>query len=66
MEYKPTSTDKYVKMGETIELTSKWCHFILAQLSAVGVVLPLILVSFINYFIFHMGDESFILPFPIL
>lgn len=66
MEYKPTSTANYEDMDEKIELTSKWAHFILAELSATGVVIPLSILSFINYFAFNMGENSFILPFPML
>lgn len=66
MEYKRTSTAQYVEMDEKIELTSKLVHFVMAEFSAAGVALPLLLLSYVNYFVFNLGDESFILPFPML
>lgn len=66
MEYKPTSTAHYVEMDEKIELTSKLVHFAMAEFSAACVALPLLLLSYVNYFVFNLGEESFILPFPML
>lgn len=64
--YEPTSTVIYEEFNANIERASKIFHFILTRLVPMGTILPLSLLSMVNYFIFDLADESFVLPFPLL
>lgn len=55
-----------IKMDQNIELMSKVIHFLLAKLTIVGVELPALGLAAINYFIYDLGDESYVLPFPMM
>lgn len=55
----------YTALNEKIEHTSKWIRFII-KLITVLVALPNLLVSYINYFIYDLEEESFILACPML
>lgn len=66
MEYKPASIAIYTELIQKIEFTSKWCYLILADAGTAGSVLPLLLLTIVNYFIFELGDDSFMLPWPML
>lgn len=66
MEYRPKSVAMYMELNANIELVYKWIHFVLAEVDVVGITLPLLLLSNINYFIFDLGSESFVLPWPML
>lgn len=57
---------KFTKMNETIEHATKLYEFFLVKISVPGVSLPPLLMTIINCFVYHLGDESYNLPFPIL
>lgn len=57
-----TKSISYDKLNEKIELTTKVIHFILFKLTFIGAIIPALLLTIINHFIYHLGDESFILP----
>lgn len=66
LEYKPTSTDKYVELSERIESTSQYTYIFLVKMVFVEISAPLFLFSVVGYYFYGLGDESFILPWPML
>lgn len=54
------------EMDERIELISKVLHFILTKLTVAGIHLPPIVLTAINYFIYDLKDDSYVLPFPLM
>lgn len=55
----------YSKMNESIELMSLVMNIIMSLCAPSGIVPPFLLLSAINYFIYDLGPESFILPWPV-
>lgn len=53
----------YAKLNKYIELFSKLMYFSV-YLSVANIILPQFFLSYINFFIFGLGSESFYLPFP--
>lgn len=66
IEYKPESTAIYTKLNAQIEVASEFIYFILVRLALIGTILPLSLLSMVNYHIYGIDDGSFILPWPML
>lgn len=56
----------YTQLNEKIERISKWIYLAVLVVSIGGVGLFTILLSYINYFIFDMEDDSFIVPIPLM
>lgn len=56
----------YVKVNEKIERGSKIIYCILPEISFAGVVIPPLLITSVNYFIYDLKDESYLLPFPVM
>lgn len=48
-----------------IERISKTFHLILTRITSVGLLLPSILITIGNYFILHLGTESYYLSCPL-
>lgn len=65
MEYKLEATATYIELSATIENISNFCSFVITKFLWVGVMVPLLLLSIVNYYVYD-GDESFYLPFPVL
>lgn len=60
----PIAKDKYCKLIEKIEWMSEFFYFVSVKLSVLSLVAPSLLKTFINYFIYNLNDESYILPVP--
>lgn len=58
----PMSKAKYGDLSAKIELMSKFFHFILTKLTVIGLMGPSTLLSFLNYYLNDLGDDSFSLP----
>lgn len=41
-------------------------YFIMAKMSVVGTVLPALMLTLVNYFVYDLRDESYFLPFPVM
>lgn len=57
---------KFSKLNDRIELLSELYYFFLVKLSIPAVLLPSFLITIINCSIRDLGDESYVLPFPIV
>lgn len=57
---------KCIKLNGKIERMSQLIHFMLAKLTFVGCVLPDLILTTINYFIYNLNDESFHLSIPMM
>lgn len=55
-----------MELNEQIELVSEWAYTILINSTMAGGFLPLFLCATVNYFIFGLGEQSFLLPWPML
>lgn len=55
----------YNEMNEKIERISKLVYTIFVEASIVGLVLPPLLITLVNYFIYDLKDESYFLPTPV-
>lgn len=58
----PMSKAKYGDLNSKIELMSKFLHFILTKLTVLAVMAPSIIISFMDYYINDLGEDSFSLP----
>lgn len=55
-------TEYYAKLNKTIDLVTDLLY-LSCYLTVVGVICPQIFLSYVNYFCFDLGKESFYLPF---
>lgn len=60
------SKAKYGDLNAKIELMSKFLHFILTKLTVLGVMAPSTIISFMNYYLDDLGEDSFFLPISAL
>lgn len=54
------------EIDENIELISNVIHFVTTKLTIAGLLLPPLVLTAINYFIYDFGDESYVLPYPVM
>lgn len=54
------------KVNESIEYMSKLLHFAILKVTIAGVEIPALLATIINYFVYDLEDDSYLLPFPIM
>lgn len=69
MEFNPLGRHArimYIKVNERIEQWNKIIYCISAEISCAGVVLPPLLITSVNYFIYDLKEESYLLPFPVM
>lgn len=62
----PGASVKYNKMNEIIERASKLYEILLVKISVFAITLPALMMTAINHFVDNLGNESYILPFPVL
>lgn len=62
----PVSNTVYVKLNATIEFLTGILHFLVTRLSLIGICLPALLITLVNYFVSDLGEESFNLPFVVV
>ena len=61
-----TSTSIYIELNEKIEFICKLLHVVSVHLTVNGVMVPQLLITVINYFIYDLKDESYFLSFPVM
>lgn len=66
MAYNPTSAGMYTDVDAKIEWVTKWSHVILTEVGLAGALLPILLLSLVNYYVLGLEDQSFALPWPML
>lgn len=59
----PMSKTIYDKYNAKIERMSKLFYLVFVTLTTPGIVLPPLLITLVNYYVYGLGDESFYLPF---
>lgn len=62
----PAASAKFKRMNKTIERITKWYELLLVQISVSVITISALVTTIINYFVYNLQDESFLLPFPIL
>lgn len=61
-----TSTSVYIELNEKIEYTCKLVHFVIVKLTFIGIMLPQVLITTINYFLYDLKDQSYFLSVPVM
>ena len=61
----PVSKKIYEEVNEKVENRTKWMYLAIVQASIPGLLLSNFMVSFYIYFTSDLGNESFMLPFPV-
>ena len=56
----------YMDLVAKIERMTQLVHFALVELTFPGVLIPALLITVINFFIYDLGDKSFFLPFFVM
>lgn len=56
----------YLEMNEKMDRMASWAYFIPAKLTFPIFVSSNLLLTAINYFILDLGEDSYVLPSPIL
>lgn len=56
----------YREMIEKIESGTELARFALVNMTGPGTILPAVLVTLVNYYIYGFGDDSFFLPCPVM
>lgn len=64
--HNPIMVDKYGKMNATIERMSTICCTMLVKFTIPAIVITSTFLTLVDYFIFNLGDDSYILGMPIL
>lgn len=59
----PASAIEYTQMDMKIERLSKLAFFVMVKCTVLGFVLPSLLITTANHFIYDLGNESFFLPY---
>lgn len=57
---------KYSETITNIEQMSKFMHIILVQLTSIGILIPAIVITSVNYFVYSLGDRSYFLAYPMM
>lgn len=56
----------YDKSNEQIEQMCEIMYFVMTKLTAIGSITPLVLLTIVNYFVYDLRDESYLLLFPVM
>lgn len=56
----------YNQMNDKIEQMTQILSFVMLKLSLAGFSIPILAVTIGNYFLYDLGEESYILPCPML
>lgn len=62
----PVLLIEYARLNATIERISKYLYILLIKITPIGMMLPNLLITFGNYFVLNLGDESYFLALPLL
>lgn len=55
-----------MELNEKIERMSKLVYSIFVEASLVGLVIPPLLITLVNYFVYDLSEESYFLPTPVM
>lgn len=58
----PISRAMYSKLNEKIERMSNLVYLLIIKLTVPGVIIPGLLITIVNYFVYDLGDDSYFLP----
>lgn len=64
--HNPISRHIYAELTEKIERMFRFFDILVVKVSFVGTMIPPLLNSVVNYYILDLGDESFLLPRPMM
>lgn len=62
----PPLRTTFDELNKKIEYTSELIHFALLKFTIAGIEMPTLLVTIINYFVYDLKDDSYLLPFAIM
>lgn len=56
----------YLELNEKIERMSKFVYTIFVEASVAGLLIPTMLITLVNYFVYDLKDDSYALPTPVV
>lgn len=56
----------YAELSEKIELITKFMYFAVVKLTPIGVMVPALIITIVNYSVYDLGNESFFLPILVM
>lgn len=62
----PIAKGMYSELNDKIENMTKLLYFVMLKLSLAGFSIPMLAITIGNYFLCDFGDESYILPCPVM
>lgn len=66
LDHYPNSTAVYIKLNGNIEWTCQLLEITIVKLTSAGVLIPPLLITAVNYFIYDLKDESYYLVCPVM
>lgn len=56
----------YIEMNEKVERISRLVYTIFVEASMAGLLIPPLLITLVNYFVYDLNEESYFLPTPVM
>lgn len=56
----------YTELNEKLERMSKFVYTVFVEASLAGLIIPPLLITLVNYFIYDLSEESYFLPTPVM
>lgn len=56
----------YIEVNKQIEYMSNVVYLFVAKLTVPGLIIPALLLTLANYFIYDLGDDSYYLPILVM
>ena len=66
MNVESNEANNYIEIDKKIERMSELIYFVLIKICLLGAMLPALLMTTVNYFVYNLGEESFYLPAPVM
>lgn len=66
LKYSPTSSAIYISLNEKIKYTCELLHFVMVKSAYIGIILPQLFITAMNYIIYDLKDESYYLTYPMM
>lgn len=56
----------YAELNRNIELITELMYFAVVKLTPIGVMVPALIITVVNYCVYGLGNESFFLPIMVM
>lgn len=58
--------EKYSETIAKIEQMSKFMHIVLVEMTSIGILIPAVIITLINFYVYDLGDRSYFLAYPMM